>query len=164
MTMSLPAGPPSALPKDLVALRRFATLMDEQFQIPGVGTRIGLDALLGFLPGVGDAGGALLSTWIIVGAFRHRVPLLVILRMVLNVSLDTVVGAVPVLGDVFDILFKENVDNVELIVRHRDPGQPPRSTVGIWLAASLVSALLIALFMSTLWAAGRVFTWLLGTV
>ena len=73
MTVSLPAGPPSALPKDLVALRRFATLMDEQFQIPGVGTRIGLDALLGFLPGVGDAGGALLSTWIIVGAFRHRV-------------------------------------------------------------------------------------------
>jgi hypothetical protein len=47
MTMSPSAGPPSALPKDLVALRRFATLMDEQFQIPGVGTRIGLDAILG---------------------------------------------------------------------------------------------------------------------
>ncbi|PYQ02090.1 MAG: DUF4112 domain-containing protein [Acidobacteria bacterium] len=158
-TRGAPAGP---LPRDLVALQRFATLMDEQFQIPGLGTRIGLDALLGFVPGIGDAGGALLSSWIILGALRHHVPAIHILRMVLNVALDTMVGAVPVLGDIFDILFKENVDNVALILRYRDPTRPPRSAVGIWLAAASIALFLIALFLATLLAVGRVFSWLAG--
>ena len=158
-TRGAPAGP---LPRDLVALQRFATLMDEQFQIPGLGTRIGLDALLGFVPGIGDAGGALLSSWIILGALRHHVPAIHILRMVLNVAIDTMVGAVPVLGDVFDIFFKENVDNVALIVRYRDPARPPRSAVGIWLAAASIALFLIALFLATLLAVGRVFSWLAG--
>ena len=158
-TRGAPAGP---LPRDLVALQRFATLMDEQFQIPGLGTRIGLDALLGFVPGIGDAGGALLSSWIILGALRHHVPAIHILRMVLNVALDTMVGAVPVLGDIFDILFKENVDNVALILRYRDPTRPPRSAVGIWLAAASVALFLIALFLATLLVVGRVFSWLAG--
>jgi hypothetical protein len=159
MARDAPAGP---LPRDLVALQRFATLMDEQFRIPGLGTRIGLDALIGFVPGIGDAGGALLSSWIILGALRHRVPAVPILRMVLNVALDTMVGAVPVLGDIFDILFKENVDNVELILRYRDPTRPPRSAAGIWLAAASVSVFLIALFLATLLAVGRIFSWLVG--
>jgi len=158
-TRGAPAGP---LPRDLVALQRFATLMDEQFQIPGLGTRIGLDALLGFVPGIGDAGGALLSSWIILGALRHHVPAIHILRMVLNVALDTMVGAVPVLGDIFDILFKENVDNVALILRYRDPTRPPRTAVGIWLAAASIALFLIALFLATLLVVGRVFSWLAG--
>jgi hypothetical protein len=160
--MMMRGDPARSLPRDLVALQRFATLMDEQFQIPGLGTRIGLDALLGFVPGIGDAGGALLSSWIILGALRHHVPAVHILRMVLNVALDTMVGAVPVLGDIFDILFKENVDNVALILRYRDPTRPPRSAVGIWLAAASIAAFLITLFLATLLAVGRVFSWLAG--
>jgi hypothetical protein len=150
------------LPRDLAALQRFARLMDEEFAIPGLRQRIGLDALLGFIPGVGDAGGALLSSWIILGALRHRVPAIHVLRMVLNVALDTIVGAVPVLGDVFDILFKENVDNVELILRHRDPTRPPRSAFRIWLVTAAIATLLIALFVGTLLAVGRALSWLLG--
>jgi hypothetical protein len=158
-TRAAPAGP---LPRDLVALQRFAVLMDEQFAIPLVGTRIGLDALLGFVPGIGDAGGALLSSWIILGALRHHVPAIHILRMVLNVAVDTVVGAVPVLGDVFDIFFKENVDNVALILRYRDPTRPPRSAIGIWLAAAGIALFFIALFLATLLAVARVFSGLVG--
>jgi hypothetical protein len=155
-------GPAGSLPKDLVALQRFAVLMDEQFAIPFIGTRIGLDALIGLVPGVGDAGGAVLSSWIILGALRHRVPAVHVLRMVLNVALDTMVGAVPVLGDVFDVFFKENVDNVALILRYRDPARPPRSAVGVWLAAAGIAAFLIALFLATLVAVGRAFSWLAG--
>lgn len=151
-----------AVPKDLVALQRFATLMDEQFAIPGTRVRVGLDALLGLVPGVGDAGGAILSAWIIVGALRHHVPASQIMRMALAVAVDTVVGAVPVLGDIFDVLFKENVGNVELLLRHRDPTRPPRSAFGIWLAAAAIAAFLIALFMVTLLALGRGFSWLVG--
>jgi len=160
--MMMRTGPPGSLPKDLVALQKFAVLMDEQFAIPLIGTRIGLDALIGFVPGVGDAGGALLSSWIILGALRHHVPAIHILRMVLNVALDTMVGAVPVLGDIFDILFKENVDNVALILRYRDPTRPPRSAIGIWLAAASIALFLIALFLATLLAVARVFSWLAG--
>jgi hypothetical protein len=136
--------------------------MDEQFAIPLIGTRIGLDALIGLVPGVGDAGGAVLSSWIILGALRHRVPAVHVLRMVLNVALDTMVGAVPVLGDVFDVFFKENVDNVALILRYRDPARPPRSAVGVWLAAAGIAAFLIALFLATLLAVARAFSWLAG--
>jgi hypothetical protein len=82
--------------------------------------------------------------------------------MVLNVAVDTVVGSVPVLGDVFDVLFKENVDNVALILRHRDPTRPPRNALGIWLVAAGTAAFLIALFMATLMAIGHAFSWLLG--
>lgn len=160
--MMMRTGPPGSLPKDLVALQKFAVLMDEQFAIPLIGTRIGLDALIGFVPGVGDAGGALLSSWIILGALRHHVPAIHILRMVLNVALDTMVGAVPVLGDIFDIFFKENVDNVALILRYRDPTRPPRSAIGIWLAAASIALFLIALFLATLLAVARVFSWLAG--
>jgi len=160
--MTVRAAPAGPLPRDLVALQRFAILMGEQFRIPGLGPRIGLDALLGFVPGIGDAGGALLSSWIILGALRHHVPAIHILRMVLNVTLDTVVGAVPVLGDVFDIFFKENVDNVALILRYRDPTRPPRSAIGIWLAAAGIALFLIALFLATLLAVARVFSWLVG--
>ena len=150
-------APPGPLPKDLVALQRFAVLMDEQFAIPLIGTRIGL------VPGIGDAGGAILSSWIILGALRHRVPAVHVLRMVLNVAIDTVAGAVPVLGDVFDIIFKENVDNVALILRHRDATRPPHRVTGIWLAAAGIAAFLIALFLATLVALGRALSWLIGT-
>lgn len=156
-------APPSPLPKDLVALQRFAVLLDEQFAIPGLGARIGLDALIGLVPGIGDAGGAILSSWIILGALRHRVPAVHVLRMVLNVAIDTVVGAVPVLGDVFDVIFKENVDNVALILRYRDATRPPRTVAGIWLAAAGIAAFLIALFLATLLALGRALSWLIGT-
>src|SRR5437762_337645 len=65
--------PDEKLPRDLVALRKFAYLMDEAVRIPGTGRGIGLDAALGFIPGIGDVIGALLSVWIIIGALRHRV-------------------------------------------------------------------------------------------
>ena len=160
--MTTSEAPPGPLPKDLVALQRFAVLMDEQFAIPGLGARIGLDAIIGLVPGIGDAGGALLSSWIILGALRHRVPPVHVLRMVLNVAVDTVVGAVPVLGDLFDIVFKENVDNVALILRYRDATRPPRGAVGIWLAAAGIAAFLIGLFLAALLAVARTFSWLTG--
>ena len=84
--------PDAALPADLVALRRFAFLMDEAFVLPGTRIRVGIDAILGLIPGIGDIIGAALSTWIIAGALRHRVPPLVIARMVFNVAVDLIFG------------------------------------------------------------------------
>lgn len=134
--------PDSALPKDLVALRRFAHMMDEAFVLPGTRIRLGLDAILGLIPGIGDVIGAALSTWIIAGALRHRVPPLVIARMVFNVAVDLLFGAIPVAGDVFDFMYEENMMNMRLLEKHRDRRRPPRSGSQIALVLGAIIAFL----------------------
>jgi len=135
--------PDAKLPSDLVALRRFARLMDEAFPLPGTKIRVGLDAVIGLIPGIGDVVGGVLSTWIIVGALRHRVPARIIARMVLNICIDLLFGAVPVAGDVFDFLFEENMKNMRLLELHRDRRRPPRSTAQIAFVAALILAFVI---------------------
>ena len=133
--------PDEKLPRDLIALRKFAYLMDEAVRIPGTGRGIGLDAALGFIPGIGDVIAALLSVWIIIGALRHRVPLRKVVRMVVNVLLDLVIGEIPVLGDIFDIAFEENLMNMRMLLANRDRSRPPRSFAGIGFAAILIMIL-----------------------
>jgi hypothetical protein len=140
--------PDEKLPRDLVALRKFAYFMDEAVAIPGTNRRIGLDAAIGFIPGFGDAVGALLSAWIIIGALRHRVPLLHVTRMVVNVLLDMFIGEIPIFGDIFDIAFEENVMNLKLLLRYRDRSRPPRSFVAFAFAAFVVIAVIVTAAMA----------------
>ncbi|HSY48952.1 MAG TPA: DUF4112 domain-containing protein [Thermoanaerobaculia bacterium] len=119
--------PDEKLPPDLVALRRFAYLMDEAIPIPGTRKRVGLDAGLSLIPGIGEIIGGLLSAWIIIGALRHRVPFLRIVRMVAYVLLDMTLGSVPIAGTIFDWLFEENVINLNALILHRDRTRPPRT-------------------------------------
>lgn len=153
--------PDEKLPADLVALRRFAFWMDEAFTIPGTRFHIGADALLGLIPGIGDIIGGLLSTWIIAGALRHRVPARVIVRMVFNVVLDLLFGAVPIAGDVLDFLYEENIQNMRLLEKHRDRRRPPRTFAGVaFVVAGIVLfvlavsvAIAIGLIVVVVWLA-----------
>ena len=137
--------PDEKLPPDLVALRKFAILMDEAIEIPGTGRRVGLDAGLGLIPVVGDIISALLSAWIIAGALRHRVPLRKVGRMVFNVVLDLVVGEIPLLGDIFDIAFEENMMNMRLLMQYRNRRLPPRSLAQIAGVTGVIVVFLLAL-------------------
>ena len=137
--------PDAALPADLVALRRFAFLMDEAFVLPGTRIRVGIDAILGLIPGIGDIIGAALSTWIIAGALRHRVPPLVIARMVFNVAVDLIFGSIPVAGDLFDFMYEENMMNMRLLEKHRDRRRPPRSPGQIALVLGAIVMFLLTL-------------------
>lgn len=104
-------------------LRRLARLMDSSFGIPGTRWRIGLDPLVGLIPGVGDAVGLGASLWIVTEARRLGVPGPAIARMLWNVGLDAVIGTVPVLGDLFDAGYKANQKNLDIIeqaLRERD--------------------------------------------
>lgn len=154
--------PDEKLPKDLVALRKFAFYMDEAISIPGTPFKIGLDAIIGLIPGVGDVAGALLSTWIVIGGLRHRVPGRVILRMILNIVIDLFFGAVPVAGDVFDFLYEENVKNMRLLEKHRDRRRPPRSTAAIFLVATCVVLFVLGVSVLFFTATIALILWLVG--
>lgn len=102
----------------LERLRRVAQLYDAGIRIPGTSFTIGLDPLIGLIPGLGDLIGAGVALWIVVEAAHLGVSGFGLLRMVLNVAIDTLGGAVPVAGDVFDALWKANLKNVRLLERH----------------------------------------------
>ncbi|HEV8304025.1 MAG TPA: DUF4112 domain-containing protein [Gemmatimonadales bacterium] len=102
----------------LTRLRRFATWLDAGIAIPGTRIRFGLDPLLGLVPGVGDAAGALLAGWILVEAIRLGASPATLVRIVSNIALDALIGAIPLLGDAFDFVWKANLKNVALLERH----------------------------------------------
>lgn len=135
--------PDSALPADLVALRRFAYLMDEAVGVPGTRMRFGLDAALGLIPGIGDIIAGLLSGWIVIAAVRHRVPLLKVARMTVNILLDVGVGAIPLIGDVFDFFFEENVINLKTLLLYRDRRRSPRTPFQMIFLALAVLAIIL---------------------
>ena len=135
--------PDEKLPPDLVALRKFAYLMDEAVAIPGTRRRVGLDAGLSLIPGLGEIAGGVLSAWIIVGALRHRVPIARVTGMVLYVLLDVSIGSLPVIGTIFDWLFEENVINLKTLLRYRDRSRPPRSVGAVAVAAIVVVAIIV---------------------
>lgn len=109
--------------------------------MPGTSLRFGLDPILGLVPGLGDAAGAVLAGWLVVEAWRIGVAPATIGRMVLNVALDAAVGAVPVLGDIFDFAWKANLRNVALLERHAaDPagsGRGDRVVVAVAAGGAL---------------------------
>jgi hypothetical protein len=121
--------------------------MDSAFRIPGTEIRIGLDPILGFLlPGAGDVLGALPSLLIVGIAVGQRVPPVIVLRMLLNIALDALVGAIPLLGDVFDAAFRSNQLNVALLERHAGVRRRPRFAdylvVGLAVAVGISLVLL----------------------
>ena len=136
--------------------------MDAGIRIPGTNLRFGLDPILGLIPGAGDAVGALLAAWILVEAIRWGASRATLGRMAANIALDALVGAVPLLGDVFDVVWKANLKNVALLERHAlDPagaGKDDRLFVGL-LVGGLVA------LCGTLLLGGAVLTaWLLRTL
>ena len=122
---------PSDLPADLQALQRLSNTMDRAVKVPGLPIRFGMDALLGLVPGVGDVAAGGVSAALIVGALRHRVPLVVVARMLFWILFDIVLGVVPVAGDFLDVLFESNTRNMKLLLKHRDAAREPRSIPGV---------------------------------
>lgn len=137
------------------ALRRLAWWLDAAFRIPGTQQRVGLDALIGLIPGVGDTIGALLSTYIIIAAARRGASVWTVARMLGNVAVETTLGAVPILGDLFDAAFKANLRNMDLLGETLARGARPRDPTAVLRLATIVialtmTAILIATVMVTI--------------
>ena len=108
----------SSSPQRFSLAKFLADWLDQRFTIPGTSIRIGLDPILGLIPGIGDMIANLAGSAIILIAAQYRLPKIVLLRMGLNVALNAIIGAIPVFGDIFSIWFRSNVKNAKLLERY----------------------------------------------
>jgi hypothetical protein len=111
-------------------LHNLEILLDEAFRIPGTGIRFGLDGIIGLVPGLGDVLAGLLSLIIPLAAWIRGVPYITLVRMAVNIGIGVLVGSIPIFGDIFDIAWKANRRNYQLLVRHI--GEPHRHTSKDW--------------------------------
>ena len=137
--------------------RWIALLMDNLVRVPGTQFRVGIDPLIGLIPGLGDTGAAMISALALVQAARQGVPKVVLVRMSLNILINELIGIVPVIGDAFSFWFKSNARNYELIKKHTAaPGRARTAgrsdwlfVVGVLVALGLLvsAGLLVSLFV-----------------
>lgn len=124
-----------------------AKILDTAVRIPGTSIYIGLDPLIGLIPGLGDILANLIGTVIMVLAARLRVPKIVLARMSLNLLINGVVGAIPIAGDLFSIWFRSHARNAELL--RRASSQPHRETQQAWLyVAGLIGGTIVLLILA----------------
>lgn len=124
-------------------LEHLVRLLEDRFTVPGTELRFGLDALIGLIPGVGDAASAAGSAGVFWLALQRGVPRVVIARMALNVAFDALMGSIPFFGDAFDFVWKANRRNLQLVERYQDSPVPKRARVSDYAIMGLVSLLLI---------------------
>jgi hypothetical protein len=132
-------------------LVELSNLLDQAFQVPGLGVRFGFDALIGLIPGLGDTLTSFASLYILGVAAKMGVPRVTIARMGLNLGIDYVIGSLPLVGDVFDVWWKSNVRNVDLVRRHLSIVQEEarQATRADWLFVGLVMVVLVALLVGS---------------
>jgi hypothetical protein len=129
-------------------------LMDSQFRVPGTTWRFGLDPIMSLVPIVGGIPSLAISGVLILTMMRHGASGNVVVRMVLNVLLDTIVGIIPIIGNIFDFAYKANDRNVRLLREHYAEGKYQGSGKGLLAVALLGVLLIFGLLIWGLWAAG----------
>jgi hypothetical protein len=130
---------------DLESLRRWATLLDSAFRVPGTNIRFGVDAIIGLVPGLGDLSAPVFAAVLLVSSFRMRVPAVVQARMVFNAAIDMLLGLVPLLGDLVDVAWKANLRNLALLERHARPGVPPAQGDYVFVIVCVIVLTFIAM-------------------
>ena len=119
-------------------------VLDTWFRIPGTSIRFGLDGIIGLVPGIGDVLAGLASCIIILAAWVRGVPYVTVARMVVNLAIDVIIGAIPLVGDAFDIAWKANRRNYALLTRYLE--QPSRHHWGDWLFLAGVGLVIAVIF------------------
>ena len=134
------------------SLDQLSRAMDGLFRIPGTGWRVGLDALVGLVPGVGDFATTAVSIYILAAGVRYRVPKVTLLRMAANVGVDYLLGSVPVVGDLFDAAWKSNQKNVELLRERASVSaeEARRGRLSDWLFLAVIFAVLLLLLVGSI--------------
>jgi hypothetical protein len=127
-------------------LNLIASWLDDRFEVPGIGIRFGLDALIGWIPGIGDALAAFASMFIVVSAWRRGAARITLIRMLLNLTIESTFGAIPVIGDLAHVAWKANRRNYNLLIR--DHQSRRRHTWQDWLFVTGVCLVMLILFLA----------------
>jgi Domain of unknown function (DUF4112) len=139
-----PAAASDAAPR-LAFARFLAELLDQRFTIPGTSIRIGLDPIIGLIPGIGDAFANLAGSAILLIGAKFNLPKIVLLRMALNIALNTLIGAIPFVGDLFSIWFRSNVRNAQLLERYASQHRQRAATADWMFVVAVIGGLLLLL-------------------
>lgn len=144
------------------SLDRLSLWLDGVFRIPGVGWRFGLDAIIGLIPGVGDTLTSLASFYILAAGVRYRVPKITLLRMGLNLGIDYVIGSIPIIGDLFDVAWKSNQKNVELLRKRATVSaeEAHKGRVSDWLFLFFIILILVTILCGSVVAAALILRYL----
>lgn len=148
-----PSHPPAeARISTLRRLRRLSNILDNAIPIPGTSYRIGIDPIIGLLPGGGDFLGTALSAYIVLEAAKMGVSRTTLQQMVWNIIVDTLSGTVPVLGDLLDVTWKANTKNMALLEEHLNvsPFQPEKKVNWLFLALLFTVLLLVVIGVATI--------------
>jgi hypothetical protein len=142
----------------LAQLRRLAWWLDEGIRVPGTGIRFGLDPILGLVPGLGDVAGALLGGAILLEAYRRQMPATTLVRMAANIMIDTAAGAIPLLGDALDFVWKSNRKNLDLLERFNFKPSKAARTDRLWVMTvfGLLGVTCVGLLVGVAFLAGAV--------
>lgn len=138
--------------------RKFAELLDSRFTIPGTKIRVGIDPIIGLFSGIGDLAGATLSVYFMFYATRLGAGSTILLRMFMNILADLTIGAIPVLGDLFDVAWKANLRNAKLLEKLEENPEKleTESTVRMWILFIVLVAILIGVIISIIWLFAQV--------
>ncbi len=138
-------------------LRKLSDFLDRSLSIPGTNFRVGWESIIGLLPVGGDVIGMLFSIYILFQAFQFRLPMSILLRMAFNIILDTAVGSIPILGDIFDMTWKANTKNVNMLEQHlHEPGKSQKTNKLFMTILFTVLVLILIAFI----AIGAMVIWL----
>ncbi|MBC7970349.1 MAG: DUF4112 domain-containing protein [Verrucomicrobia bacterium] len=146
----------------LQRLRTVTHLLDNAIAIPGTRFRVGLDPILGLLPGAGDFLGAALSVYIVIEAARFGLPQKTLTQMVSNLVLDSIGGSLPILGDVFDTTWKANSRNLALLEAHIVAPEPTKAADRRFVVLVIVALALLLIGIAIV--ATLLITWLVKTL
>ena len=135
--------------RQLQSLYKLAWLLDSSIRIPGTNRTIGLDGIIGLLPGIGDVISGVISGYIVIKALLMGLPIFVIARMVINLMIEGVIGVIPVIGDLFDFIFKSNRRNVLLMQTYLK--NPEDTTERSFMSVILFLMVLFFVFLLSVW-------------
>jgi hypothetical protein len=148
---------PVNYPPSLEKMEVLARWMDARFRIPGTNFRFGLDGLLGLIPGAGDLSTLAVSGYMITVMARNGASGYVLARMILNVTIDAVIGAIPFIGDIFDLAWKANLKNMHLMQRYYQEGRYRGSA---WKVIAPVLLILSLIISATIYLTYKLLSWI----
>jgi hypothetical protein len=136
-------------------------LLDNRFRIPGTEIRFGFDSLIGLIPGIGDIATLSISGILVTVMARKGASGMVLVKMIWNIIIDSVIGAVPILGDIFDFAFRSNRRNLELLKEHYKEGDHQGSA---WPVVIVILFVILGVVIGTTYLIWQVLSWSYGLI